>query len=424
MVLEELQKKGSIEQVSDPNLGKLLSKKTAPLSFYVGFDPTASSLHLGNLVSIVLAKALQKAGHKPHILIGGATARVGDPSGKLVEREKIQEEIVEKNTADICTFLTSIFPQTTDENSAVILNNYDWLSGMTVIEFLRDTGRYFRLGKMLSRESVKRRVQSEEGMSFCEFTYPVLQGFDFFHLFLQYGVTLQIGGSDQWGNMVSGIELIRRKTGKEAYAMTSPLLTKSNGEKLGKTVSGALWLSEERTSPYAFYQYLVNVADADVITLLKRLTLLPSEEIDALEKSMQSSSYQPNTAQNILAQEVTLFVHGEKGLKKAEEVTHAAKPGAKATLNKETLEAIAKDLPSVELSSVVSEKFSDIAVQSGLVASKSAAVRLVKNGGAYLNNERVQDPFYVLEAKDVISGTFVLLSSGKKNRLLIRLKSS
>lgn len=417
-IIEYLEKRGAIDEKSSDDLAKFFA---IPRSFYVGFDPTASSLHLGNLVGIVLAKAFQNHGHKPYILIGGATARIGDPSGKLVERAKLDEQEVEKNIQEISRFFHGIFPENSDENSPVILNNYSWFSPITFIEFLRDTGRYFRLSTMLAKESVKTRLQSPEGMSFCEFSYQVLQAYDFYHLFQEKQIAMQVGGSDQWGNMTAGIELIRKKEGKKVHAMTFPLLVGADGKKLGKTEKGATWLAKEKMSPYAFYQDLIKTSDQDVIKLLKMLTFLPVEEIQELEKSMTSSSYVPNTAQKKLAEEITRFVHGEEGLQKALGATKTARPGSKALLTKEALEEIAGDIPSVEMPPIAKEKFSEVALKAGLVSSKSEAVRLVKNGGAYINNEKVEDPLYVFEEKDLIGGTFVLLSAGKKRRVLLKI---
>ncbi|MEL7431079.1 MAG: tyrosine--tRNA ligase [Chlamydiota bacterium] len=418
--IDYLEERDLIERKSSENLRAFL---TTPRSFYIGFDPTADSLHLGNLLGIIVAKALQNYGHKPYILVGGATALIGDPSGKKTERTTISQATVEDNTAQILSFLSKIFSSETADISPVIVNNYDWFFRLSAIDFLRDIGKYFRLGPMLGKESVKARLESEEGMSFCEFSYQVLQANDFHELFSK-GVSLQIGGSDQWGNMTAGIDFIRKKRQEEAYALTFPLLTDAHGNKLGKTEKGAIWLDSKRMSPYEFYQSIMKTTDQDVIRLLKMLTFLPIEEIHQLEQEMKSSSYLPNQAQRRLAEELTRFVHQKEGLEKALKVTKTARPGTEARLSKEELEEIAQDIPSAVVSSIVAEKFSDVALKIGLVSSKSEATRLVKNGGAYINNQRIQDPYYVFSDTDVIGGTFVLLSSGKKNRILVRIDSA
>ena len=416
-IIRYLETRGALDNASAQDLEKYLAQ---PKSFYLGFDPTAPSLHLGSLVGIVILKAFQNLGHKPYVLIGGATARIGDPSGKSAERPLLTTEAIEANVASLTTFFQSLLTNNGSANQPIIVNNNTWFSDWTFIDFLRDIGKYFRMGPMFSKESVKLRIASEEGMSFTEFSYQALQGYDFLHLFKSYGVTLQLGGSDQWGNITAGIELVRKKMGAKVYGLTFPLLTSADGKKMGKTASGAIWLSADKLSPFKFYQYLIQTKDADVVLLLKMLTLLEIEEIEALAASMKRANYVPNTLQKRLAQEVTRFIHGEKGLQTALKATEATKPGAATILNKEALEAVAKDIPSYNLDNIAAQTFVEVALKAGLVCSKSEAVRLVNNRGAYINNERVEDPYYVFSKKDLIENTFILLAAGKKRKVLIR----
>jgi tyrosyl-tRNA synthetase len=418
-VIDCLQQRGFIEAVTSPELAQ---KASSPLKVYVGFDPTADSLHLGNLVGIMGLAWMQRFGHTPYVVLGGATGLIGDPSGKSTERPLLDEEKLKHNVASLKRFFEHIL---SFKPRAVILNNNDWLSRFSFIEFLRDVGKHFRLGPMLAKEMVRSRLQSEEGISFTEFSYQILQGYDFHYLEKHYGVSVQMGGSDQWGNITAGIELNRKLGGNPLYGITFPLLTRSDGKKFGKSEEGAVWLSADKLSPFQFFQYLYSIPDADIIRLLKMLTFLPLDEIEAVAQSMKHSDYRPNTAQKLLATEVTRFVHGEEGLQTALRVTQEMAPGAQATLNSETLSELAKDMPSFEMqvSDVVGQKFVDLAVKSGFVPSKAEAGRLIKNGGLSLNNVRIEDPALLLQASDLIDGKFLLLSLGKKKRLLIKLIS-
>jgi tyrosyl-tRNA synthetase len=305
--------------------------------------------------------------------------------------------------------------------SVQIVDNYEWLGNLSLLDFLRDAGKYFRVGVMMAKDSVKQRLQSEEGISFTEFSYQALQGYDFYHLFKQKGVELQLGGSDQWGNLTAGLDLIRKIEGKSAYALTWPLLTRSDGKKFGKSEGGAVWLDEKKFSPYQFYQYLIGIPDADVIKMLKMLTFMPLEEIAELEKSMALSSYAPNTAQKKLAEELTKLIHGEEGLKRALMATQGAAPGAQTELSVEVLTEISKEIPHVSLpgSSIEGVRLVDLFVQLGLSSSKSEAQRLIQSGGAYLNNQKLEDPHRKATSSDLIGGRFILLSAGKKKKGLI-----
>jgi len=403
----------------------LKSHVSQPIKAYLGFDPTSDSLHLGNLIGIVALCWFQKCGHTPYALIGGSTGRIGDPSGKSSERPFLSEQDLSHNVSSLTRFLQKILHYS-GGHKPVVLNNDDWLRKFTLIDFLRDVGKHFRIGPMLAKESVRARLESEDGMSFTEFSYQLLQGYDFHYLNQHFGVSLQLGGSDQWGNITAGTEFNRKVKGDQIFGLTWPLLTRSDGKKFGKSEEGAIWLSAEKLSPYRFYQYLFSVPDADVIKLMKMLTFMDMAEIRAFEQAMGQVDYEPNSAQKKLAEEVTRFVHGEEGLFAALRVTAGIQPGAEAKLSSEVLKEIAADMPHASLpyEEVVGKKFVDISVKIGLIPSKSEGVRLVKNGGAYLNNERIDDPAFEINQGHLIDGVYLLLSSGKKKKMLIEIESS
>lgn len=421
-VIDHLQERGFIDQISSDELRSLAQK---PIRAYVGFDPTADSLHLGHLVGIIALAWLQKFGHTPYVILGGATGRIGDPSGKSQERPLLTDATIASNVECLRKFFDGIFPASHGQNSAVILNNDSWFKSFSMIDFLRDVGKQFRLSTMLAKDSVKTRLQSEAGLSFTEFSYQILQAYDFYHLFEKEGVILQMGGSDQWGNITAGIDFTRRLTGKSVFALTFPLLTRSDGKKFGKSEEGAIWLSADKLSPYQFYQYLVRIPDTDVIRLMRMLTFMEMDEIRQYEKMMGEKDYVPNTAQKKLAEEVTRFVHGREGLELALKVTQGAAPGAQAVLSAEVLQEIASDMPRFDLKKdeIVGEKFIDVATKAGLVTSKSEATRLIKNGGAYLNNEKVEDPVFRFEESHLIEGKYALISAGKKKKILLNIIS-
>jgi len=418
-VIEVLEERGFIDALTS---GELKQKAQASLKVYVGFDPTADSLHLGNLVGIIGLAWFQKYGHTPYVILGGATGRIGDPSGKSVERNLLDDATLDHNVQSIGKFFNKIldFKQ---GPKPVILNNNDWFGKFSLVDFLRDVAKHFRVGQMVAKESVRARLQSEEGISFTEFSYQILQAYDFYHLNLHHGVTVQMGGSDQWGNITAGTELNRKLGGETLFGITFPLITRSDGKKFGKSEEGAIWLSPEKLSPFQFYQYLVRMPDADVIRLMKMLTFMPLDEIRAIEEGMSSSGYEANSAQKRLAEEVTRFVHGEEGLQTALRVTEGVAPGSEAVLSGAVLEELSKDMPNATLSrsDVIGKKFSDVAVAIGLLPSKSEAARLIKNGGAYLNNERIEDPAFLLREENAIDNTFFLFSAGKKKRILLRI---
>lgn len=390
-----------------------------PIRAYIGFDPTADSLHLGNLVGIVALSWFEKYGHTPVAILGGATGRIGDPSGKSTERPLLDEKTLSYNVGRLEAFFLKILPH------SKVMNNQHWLGALSLIDFLRDVGKHFRMGPMLSKESVRARIQSEEGMSFTEFSYQTLQGYDFYYLNKHHGITLQMGGSDQWGNITAGIEYNRKLGERPIYGLTFPLITRSDGKKFGKSEEGAIWLADDRLSPYQLYQYLFRVPDADVIRLLKMLTFLDLSEIHAIEKHMHASDYVSNTAQKRLAEEVVRFVHGEEGVASALRATEGMAPGSQANLTGSLLKDLARDMPNITMGKgeVVGQKFSDISTRLGLTSSKSEASRLIKNGGAYLNNERISDVSFVIEESHLIDGGFLILSTGKKNKMLITIVS-
>lgn len=420
-IVVDLKRRGFFDAFSSDELEKFCSK---PVKVYVGFDPTADSLHLGNLVGIVALKWFQLYGHTPYVLMGGGTGCIGDPSGKSKERNLLEPETIRYNISQI-EKLFQRFLKKDGPNPFYLVNNLDWLGNITMIEFLRDVGKHFRLGPMLSKESVKQRMHSEEGMSFTEFSYQILQGYDFYHLFTKDSVTLQLGGSDQWGNITAGIEFTRKLTGQPIYGMTFPLLTRSDGKKFGKSEEGAVFLHKEKCSYFDFYQYFMKVPDADCIKLMKMLTFLDLEFIEELEQKADMSEFEPNHLQKILAREMTLFVHGEEGLDVAERVTKAASYGKDMDLDYETLLSISKEFPKkeLELSELINQKYTEVAVKSGLCTSKSEAVRLIKNQGAYLNNKKVDQVDYIIQKEDIIGDKFLLLASGKKTKLLVEAKS-
>ena len=353
-------------------------------------------------------------------MIGGATGRVGDPSGKTLERPELDVKTLENNVSCISDIVRKILG-----DDAVILNNYDWWKDVTFLDFLKNVGRFARIGTMMGKESVKRRLEaSESGLSFTEFSYQLLQGYDFVHLFDKMGVSVQIGGSDQWGNITAGTDLIRKILHTDgAYGLTFPLLLKSDGTKFGKSEDGAIWLSSSMLSPFKFYQYFFNVPDADVVKFLKILTFLSLEEINVIEEEMGKSGYVPNTAQRKLAEEVTRFVHGQDGLEEALKATEALKPGAETKLDWKTIEGIAEDVPSfsMKLDQVLNYGLVDLSVSTGLLDSKSAARRMLKQGGLYLNNCRVDSEGRKIEVEDIVEGKVLLLSAGKKNKMIVRI---
>ncbi len=414
-IIDCLEERGLVEATTSEELKKLCEK---PLKIYIGFDPTADSLHLGNLVGILILRWFQKFGHTPVALLGGATGRIGDPGGKSAERPLLDIATVQSNVQRIRAHFERVLGA-----EPLVVNNDDWFAKINLIDFLRDIGKHFRVNVMLTKDSVKGRLESEEGISFTEFSYQLLQGYDFYHLYKTEGVILQAGGSDQWGNITAGTDLIRKLLGKTAYGLTHPLLTRSDGKKFGKTEGGAIWLAADRCSPYDFYQYLYRIGDADVIKMMRMLTFMEMGEIRRFEQAMQQADYVPNSAQKRLAEELTRLIHQEEGLASALRATGAASPGHAAELNPAVFQQMMKDMPHLELAKadVLNRKFTEIAVQCGLVSSKGEASRLIEQNGAYLNNERVTDPQLKLGESHLVGGEFLLLSAGKKKKVLIHI---
>lgn len=422
-VIDTLVERGFIETVSSPELAALTQKH---MTVYCGFDPTSDSLHLGNLVPIMGLAWFQRFGHTPVALMGGATGMIGDPSGKASERQLLDESTIQDNIRGIQKNLASFLDFNAERNPAKIVNNADWFKAYTYVDFLRDIGKYFRIGPMLAKDSVKSRFNSEEGMSYTEFSYQILQGYDFLYLHDHLGVNIQLGGSDQWGNITAGIELIRKTRGEAAYGVTFPLLTRSDGQKFGKSEKGAIWLTAEKLSPYEFYQYLVRVSDSDVIKLMKMLTFMELNDIYHYEKAMKEPNYIANTAQKRLAQEVTEIVHGKQGVEIALKVTEAAAPGSATVLNAETLESLGKDLESrtVSLEDVTGVDLISFLAKTGLLPSKSEAKRRIQGGGVYVNNEKISDENFILSADQLIDHRLMLIALGKKNKYLIKISKA
>jgi tyrosyl-tRNA synthetase len=378
--------------------------------FYVGFDPTAPSLHMGNLVQLVTAIRLQRAGHTPYILVGGATGMIGDP--KEASERTLNDTATVKDWTERVRRQVEPFVSFEGSNAATIVNNFDWTESLSTIDFLRDIGKHFPVNRMLARDVVRTRLES--GISYTEFSYVLLQSMDFLTLFRDHGVTLQFGGSDQWGNLTGGVELIRRADGGHAHAFATPLVTKADGTKYGKTEDGALWLDPEMMSPYAFFQFWLNVEDEKVGELLRIFTFLTGEEIDALEAEHADKPFL-RRGQRTLAQHVTTLVHGADATQRIEAASEALfSGGSLADADTGVLrQALATARPLV--SDAAGKSVTDLFVEAGLVQSRSEARRAVAEGGAYLNNERVDDPDYVPGAEDFLGGEVLVLRRGKKN---------
>ncbi|MFO7244307.1 MAG: tyrosine--tRNA ligase [Actinomycetes bacterium] len=417
-ILDELAWRGLISQTTgDDALREHLS--AGPVTLYCGFDPTAPSLHIGNLVQILTVRRFQDVGHRPLLLVGGATGLIGDPkmSGeRTLNPVDVVHEWVERIRVQIEPFMSF-----EGENAARMVNNYDWTKDLTAIELLRDIGKYFRLGTMLSKDTVARRLNSEEGISYTEFSYQLLQGMDFLELYRRYGCTLQTGGSDQWGNLTSGTELVRKAEGATVHALSTPLITKADGTKFGKTESGTVWLDAALTSPYAFYQFWLNQADADVVGYLKVFTFLSREEIAELERAVAEEPFK-REAQRVLAREVTTLVHGAAATEAVIEASQALfGRGELGGLDEHTLAGCAQELGSASVAPGVDVV--DALVASGVVESRSAARRAIAEGGAYVNNAKVESEEFVLTAADALAGGYVVLRRGKKTVGLVQISS-
>jgi tyrosyl-tRNA synthetase len=422
-LIEELRWRGLVQDIM-PGTEEQLTKEMT--TAYIGFDPTADSLHIGSLVPILLLVHLQKAGHKPIALVGGATGMVGDPSGKSEERNLLSEDVLRLNQEGVKRQLMQYLDfDSAKPNCAEMVNNYDWFREMGFLQFIRDIGKHITVNYMMAKESVKKRIEGETGMSFTEFTYQLVQGYDFYWLYQHKNAKLQMGGSDQWGNIVTGTELIRRKTGGEAFAFTCALLTKTDGGKFGKTEKGNIWLDTNKTSAYQFYQFWLNAADADAEKWIKIFTFLPQNEIDALiEKHRRDAA--ARTLQKTLAKEITVFVHGETAFKKAIETTDKlfANQNAPAeSLGIEDLENM-EGVVKFDFASAKIKTGTDIVsflAESGIFPSKGEARKMVQSGGISMNRNKVTDIAFVVNDELLLHQQYLLVQKGKKNYYLVKM---
>lgn len=423
-LIKELQWRGMIQDMMPGTEEQLLKEMTTA---YVGFDPTADSLHIGSLVPILLLVHLQRAGHKPIALVGGATGMVGDPSGKSEERNLLSEEVLNKNLKGVQSQLEKFLNfDTSLVNAAEIANNYDWFKNISFLDFIRDAGKHITVNYMMAKDSVKKRLESENGMSFTEFTYQLVQGYDFYWLYKNKNCKLQMGGSDQWGNIVTGTELIRRKIGGEAFAFTCPLIKKADGGKFGKTEKGNIWLDAEKTTPYQFYQFWLNASDEDASGWIKIFTFLDEAEINELLEKHKSNPAE-RMLQKKLAEELTVFVHGKAELDKAIETTQKLFPNTKAPADSLSIE----DLESIE--GIVKTDYErnkidagidviTFLTENGIFESKGAARKMLQNGGVSINREKINDVALPVDKKHLLHDKFILVQVGKKNYYLVSVK--
>ena len=418
-IFADLQWRGLIYQTTadDELQAWLLSQMR---TVYAGFDPTADSLHIGSLVPLLILRRFQKAGHKPVALVGGATGMIGDPSGKSKERNLLSEEDLQKNVAGIGEQMRQFLDFESGDNAAVLVNNFDWMKNFSYIDFLRDIGKNFPVNVMIAKDSVKNRLDSPAGLSYTEFSYMLLQAYDFVQLNRDFGCELQVGGQDQWGNVTAGIDLGRRMDGKKLFGITSPLLTKSDGTKMGKTESGTVWLSPEKTSPYNFFQYWIQkVDDADTGKCLRYLTEIPHEEIEAIEAG------DPRDAKKALAAHMTELVHGKNGLQKALAATEIFFGKEVTDAETEALQSIVADVPNANLQRSALEgdgvNVIDAFVESPLAKSRGEIRRTLEQGGAYVNNVRIESVDHQITNKDLIGGDMILLRSGKRKYAILRI---
>ncbi len=416
-IWEELQWRGLLYQATDEDLKRLLKEESFTL--YCGFDPTGDSLHVGSLVPLLALARFQRAGHAPIALAGGATGLIGDPSGKKEERQLCTREQVAANVEGIRKQLEKFLDFNSGSLSARLVDNAEWLDGYNLLNFLRDVGKHFTVNDMLSKDSVRNRL--ETGISYTEFSYQLLQAYDFYHLATHYGCRLQTGGSDQWGNIVAGIDLIRRMAQRQAYGLTFPLITKADGSKFGKTAEGtSCWLDPKRTSPYKFYQFFIQTEDRDVIKFLRYFTFLSKEEIGELESTLEAAP-EKREAQRALARNMTQLVHGQTEMQRAEAAAKALFGGGLELLDERTLLEVFEEAPSKDLSREwVGKVLVDLLVEAGIEQSKAAARQSIQGGGIYLNNERIQDVRERLAEERLMHGRYIVIRRGKRNYYLIR----
>ncbi|MFZ4521721.1 MAG: tyrosine--tRNA ligase [Bacteroidales bacterium] len=421
--IEELRWRGMIHDLTPGTEEQLLKEMT---SAYIGYDPTSDSLHIGNLASIMMLVHLQRAGHKPFALVGGATGMIGDPSGKSEERNLLDEKVLRYNQDCIQKQLEKFLDFNCGINSAEMVNNYDWMKDFTFLNFLREVGKHITVNYMVAKDSVKKRMESGSGISFTEFTYQLVQGFDYCWLYDHKNVKLQMGGSDQWGNIMTGTELIRRKSGGEAFALTCPLITKADGGKFGKTESGNVWLDPKKTSPYKFYQFWLNSSDSDASEYVKKFTFLSREEVEALQKQHDEAPHL-RVLQKTLAEEITIRVHSAEDLQSAIEASEILfGKGTTETLMKlteETLLSVFEGVPQSEIP--VSEVAKSINVvdfladMTQIFASKGEARRMLKEGGVQINKSKV-DESCMVDQHLLLNGKYILVQKGKKNYFLVK----
>ena len=427
--VQELQWRGLLHDLM-PDTESFLS--STPTKGYIGFDPTADSLHIGSLVQIIILMHFQKAGHTPVVLVGGATGMIGDPSGKSNERNLLDQQTLEKNCRGIQTQLEQFLNfDSSIQNPAVVVNNYDWMKSYTLIDFSRDIGKHLTVNYMMAKESVKKRLgaDSKVGMSFTEFTYQLLQGYDFLHLYNTLDCKLQMGGSDQWGNITTGTELIRRKEGRKAYALTCPLIKKADGSKFGKTEEGNVWLDKSRTSPYKFYQFWLNTSDEDALSYIKIFTFLPREVI---EEKIQEHQTAPHLRllQKTIAEEVTTLVHGKEAYLKAVEASQIlfgkTTGDSLQKLDSQTFLELFEGVPQAEVSRSLIDGGLDLvaalATETGFLSSNGEARRALKENAISVNQVKVDENF-TLGAKDLIAAQYILLRRGKKNYFILKVAS-
>ncbi|WP_409297181.1 tyrosine--tRNA ligase [Peribacillus sp. SCS-26] len=418
-LIQDLKWRGIIyQQTDEEGLATLLEKEK--ISIYCGIDPTADSMHIGHLLPFLTLRRFQQHGHRPLALVGGATGLIGDPSGKSEERNLLTIEAVKGNADSIKGQLHRIF-EFEGENGAVMVNNYDWISAIDMVTFLRDFGKHIGINYMLAKDTISSRL--ETGISFTEFTYTILQAIDFNHLYGNYNCKLQIGGSDQWGNITTGLELIRKKQdeGAKAFGLTIPLVTKADGTKFGKTESGAVWLDPEKTSPYEFYQFWINTADADVVKYLKYFTFLSHEEIEELSRAVEAEPHL-RRAQKRLAEEMTRLIHGEESLQQAVKITAALFSGDIKTLSAAEIKQGFKDVPTYEQEGGTETPLVDLLVQAGISPSKRQAREDIQNGAVSINGDKVTDQGHILSEEDKIDGQFTIIRRGKKKYTMIKHK--
>ena len=425
--IEELKWRGMIHDIM-PGTEELLNKERT--SGYIGFDPTADSLHIGHMVQVMLLMHFQRAGHTPIALVGGATGMIGDPSGKSEERNLLDEPSLRKNQEAIKKQLSKFLDFRSDkDNCALMVNNYDWMKEYSFLGFIRDIGKHITVNYMMSKDSVKKRIGSEskEGMSFTEFSYQLVQGTDFLHLYNTYNCKLQMGGSDQWGNIVTGTELIRRKAGGEAFALTCPLITKSDGTKFGKTESGNVWLDPEKTTPYQFYQFWLNVSDEDAAKYIRIFTILGEKEIEKIISEHNKASHE-RLLQRRLAEEVTVMVHSRSDYNGAVEASQIlfgkGTTESLKKMNESTFLSVFEGVPVYDVKKEVLLKGVSVAElcseYSQVFTSKGELRRLVQGGGLSLNKEKLENPDMIVNAESLINGKYLLVQKGKKNYYLIK----